>query len=143
MGMKVSVVLATAVLTAGLVANDASAELRRPGPPPGREMWVQLGCQSVGFGIDHDVIRVGRREGRFKAIRLQVTGNRIHMLDLKVVYANGEPDDIPVRVEMRPGPPTRPFDLRGFERAIERIEMTYMTVPNFRGRANVCVDGLT
>ena len=33
--------------------------------------------------------------------RLQVSGNKVHMNDLKVVYSNGEPDDIPVRSEIR------------------------------------------
>ena len=33
--------------------------------------------------------------------RLQVSGSKVHMNDLKVVYSNGEPDDIPVRSEIR------------------------------------------
>jgi hypothetical protein len=35
-----------------------------------RENWELLGQQMVGFGIDRDVIRVGRREGRFEKIAL-------------------------------------------------------------------------
>ena len=40
---------------------------------------------------------MGRREGRFKAIRLLVRGADVEMLDLKVIYTNGDPDDIQVR----------------------------------------------
>ena len=58
-------------------------------------------------------------EGRFKAIRLMARGNDVEMLDLKVVYANGAPDDIPVRSMIRQGSHTRPLDLRGRERAIQ------------------------
>jgi hypothetical protein len=92
-----------------------------------------LGCQKVGFITDRDVIRVGRGEGRFKSIRLQVSGNKVYMDDLKVIYANGEPDDIPVRSEIRAGGQTRALDLRGERRAIKQIEMKYRSQPNFKG----------
>ncbi|MDZ4791879.1 MAG: hypothetical protein SGJ17_11845 [Hyphomicrobiales bacterium] len=104
--------------------------------------WEDLGCQSVGFLSDRDVIRVGRREGRFKAIRLNVSGNAVYLLDLKVVYANGQPDDIKVRSEIREGGETRPLDLRGGDRAIDRVELAYRAKPNFKGKARVCLSGL-
>jgi hypothetical protein len=119
------------------------------GPPPvivgggGDRDWVELGCKGVSlFGRDRDSIDVGRREGRFKAIRLHVRGADIELLDLRVIYANGEPDDIPVKRVLRQGERTRPLDLRGFERFIRRVDMTYRTIPNFKGLANVCVEGL-
>ena len=112
------------------------------GPGAGRD-WEELGCQRVALlGMDRDTIRVGRREGRFKAIRLIVRGADIHIRDLTVVYANGAPDDLPVRAVIRQGERTRPLDLRGRERRIERVEMTYLTIPNFKGQATVCVEGL-
>jgi hypothetical protein len=116
-----------------------------PGPPPvaGGGDWQELGCKDVSFfGKDRDSVRVGRREGRFKAIRLHVRGADVEMLDLKVIYANGEPDDIQVRHFIRRGERTRPLDLRGYERAIDRVDMVYRTVPNFKGLAKVCVEGL-
>lgn len=112
-------------------------------PAAAQARWEQLGCQKVGFKTDRDVIKVGRAEGRFKSIRLKVTGNRVHMMDLKVVYANGQPDDIPVREEIRAGGQTRPLDLKGERRAIRRVEMVYRSEPNFRGQATVCVEGQT
>lgn len=111
------------------------------GGRPGGDAWVELGCQRVGFIADRDIIRVGREDGRFSAIQLRVFDNAINMLDLKVVYANGQPDDIPVRAELRPGQPTRPLDLRGERRAIRQIEMTYSSKLNFRGQARICAYG--
>lgn len=108
----------------------------------GRLDWVELGCRTVGLIADRDVIPVGRREGRFKAIKLTVGGNDVHMLDLRVIYTNGAPDDIPVRSLIRQGGETRPLDLRGFERSIDRVEMIYERRLNFRGQAKVCVLGL-
>ncbi len=105
--------------------------------------WVELGCKQVAFiGADRDTIRVGRTEGRFKAIRLLARGNDVEMLDLKVLYANGAPDDIPVRSMIRQGTHTRPLDLRGRERAIRQIDMVYRKPLNFRGMATVCAEGL-
>ena len=124
----------TAAITAGTLICLALA------PTAAQARWERLGCQKVGFIADKDVIRVGRGEGRFKSIRLQVSGNKVYMDDLKVIYANGEPDDIPVRSEIRAGGQTRPLDLRGEHRAIREIEMKYRSQPNFKGQATVCVD---
>lgn len=115
---------------------------RRGGGGDRGASWEELGCQSVGLLGDRDVIRVGRREGRFRAIKLNVSGNSVNILDLRVVYTNGDPDDIPVRSEIREGGETRPLDLRGSDRGIDRIEMIYRAVPNFKGKARVCVSGL-
>jgi len=118
-----------------------------PGPPPvisgGGAEWTELGCQRVSlFKKDRDSVRVGRREGRFKAIRLHVRGADVEIFDLHVIYANGAPDDIPVKHFIRQGERTRPLDLRGWERSIDRVDMTYRTIPNFKGIATVCVEGL-
>ena len=113
-------------------------------PTAAQARWEQLGCKQVGFLVDKDIIRVGRGEGRFKSIRLKVTGNKVYMMDLKVVYANGSPDDIPVRDEIRAGGQTRPLDLKGDRgRAIRQIEMVYRSQPSFKGQATVCVEGET
>ena len=108
--------------------------------PPGR--WEVLGKQSVGFGVDRDVVRVGRREGRFNAILLRVRGNDIEMRDLKVRYGNGSVEDIQTRLVMRAGSQSRVIDLKGRGRIIESIQLIYSSRPNFRGRAEVEVWGL-
>jgi hypothetical protein len=126
--------LATAAIIAGALVVLAGA------PTGAQARWERLACQKVGFVADKDVIRVGRGEGRFKSIRLQVSGNKVYMNDLKVVYSNGEPDDIPVRAEIRAGGQTRALDLRGERRAIKAIEMQYRSQPSFKGQATVCVD---
>ena len=138
MNLKRVTMLVGALALAGIAAQPALAQKRD------RDHWEQLGCQKVGFLVDRDAIKVGRREGKFKAIRLEVSGNTVYMNDLKVIYGNGAPDDINVRSEIRDGGQTRPLDLKGRgERAIDRIEMTYRAKPNFKGSAKVCVSGLT
>ncbi|MGE0629508.1 MAG: hypothetical protein AB7O43_16990 [Hyphomicrobiaceae bacterium] len=125
------------------IAGNAFAQ--RPNDrrgPPKRPNWVSLGCQQADFRKDRDGITVGRREGRFKALRLRVTGNDIHVNNLVVVYANGNPDNLPVQRLVRVGTASAPIDLVGRQRAIRRVEISYRSRPNFRGRATVCIDAL-
>jgi hypothetical protein len=129
------VALAAVLACSGLLTTDALAQKRGD--------WVELGCQKVSFlGKDRDVVKVGRKEGRFKAIRLKVSGNDVEMLDLKVIYAGGQPDDLSVRKVIRAGSQSGPLDLKGRERAIERVEMVYKSRANSKGLATVCVEGL-
>jgi hypothetical protein len=105
------------------------------------QQWVELGCRDVDLNVDRDVIRVGRRDGRFTAIRLRAEGNVVHMLDLKVVYGNGKADDLPVKARIGEGKTSGALDLKGADRQIDRVEMIYTRVPNARGRARICVEG--
>jgi hypothetical protein len=91
---------------------------------PGQDEWVELGCIDVKIFGDADVINVGRREGRFKAIRLHVRHADVQVDELKVVYAAGGEDDIFDRLRyVEAGEYTRALDLRGNQRSIARIEI--------------------
>jgi len=130
--------LAGALALVGMFANDALAQRREE-----RGDWVELGCKEVSFRVDRDVLPVGRQEGRFYAIRLYARGGAVEILNLRVVYANGDPDNIPVRHVLDRGERTRPLDLRGRARSIRNIEMVYRALPNRRDREpTVCVEGL-
>lgn len=104
--------------------------------------WDQLGCKSVGFGVDRDVIKVGRNDGTFTAIKLKVRSAPIEIFDLRVVFGNGKRQDIRVRSVIKPGGETRAIDLAGANRGIDRVELLYRSIPTFKGKADVCVDGL-
>jgi hypothetical protein len=116
--------------------HERHSEDRRGG------QWELLGSQTVGFHVDRDIIHVGRREGRFSAIKLKVRDNTVYFEDLKVVYGNGEWDDVPVRFEIHRGEETRTLNLKGGERFIKEIQMVYRSKPNDRGQASVEVYGL-
>jgi hypothetical protein len=112
-----------------------------PGPVAGPALEL-LGRKSVGFIRDRDVIHVGRSEGTFRQLVVRVLNNDIDMIDLTVVYANGEVDRIPVQRKIRRNEQTDPLDLRGRRRAIERIELVYRSNPSLRGEAIVEVYGV-
>ena len=142
----------------GQAVIKVSGEPSRRGPPEtaalvggGRGGWTELGCEQVSLvGKDRDTIRVGRDEGRFSAIRLHVRGADVEVLNLRVVYANGDPDDLQVRHFVRAGEHTAPLELSGRGRSIDRVEMQYRSnlnpldiIANQRlGQATVCVEGL-
>jgi hypothetical protein len=140
--------MAGALALAGILATDALAQRwergeRERGERRDRGEWVELGCKEVSFRVDRDVLPVGRQEGRFYAIRLYARGGAVEMLNLRVIYANGDPDNIAVRHVLDRGERTRPLDLRGRARSIQRIDMVYRALPNRRDREpTVCVEGL-
>ena len=130
------------LVSSSILATESFAQ-RRDRDQDDRRQWVDLGCQQVSFrGRDRDSIRVGRREGRFRAIRLAARGNDVEVLRLSIVYGNGNPDELDVQRVIRSGDRTEALDLRGRDRAIERIDMTYRQRPDFRGRATICAQGL-
>ena len=131
----------SALVCTAVVMPDAMAQRRDRDDRDRR--WVELGCRQVSFsGSDRDTIRVGRTEGRFRAIRLAARGNDIEVVRLEVVYANGNPDELDVRRVIRRGDRTEALDLKGRDRAIERIDMVYRQRGEDRGRATVCAEGL-
>jgi hypothetical protein len=112
-----------------------------PGAGPGPGRFQELGCAKVGFLEGKDVIRVGRKEGTFRAIKLNVRGNKLRLERLRVVYSNGQADDLVVRTVIPEGAETRPIDLSGRHRGIDYIELRYIPQITFGGRATVCVAG--
>lgn len=114
---------------------------REAGPGPGGR-WQDLGCKKVGLLEDRDIIRVGRREGTFRAIKLQVSGNKLRLDRLRVTYGNGQVEDFVVRTVIPEGTESRPIDLSGRYRGIESIELRYIPSLSLKGSATVCVLGL-
>lgn len=114
---------------------------RRGGPGAARSLEL-LGRKSVGFLKDRDVIQVGRREGTFSHLVLKVHDNDIEVLELTVVYGNGERDRIPVQRTIRRNQESEPLNLAGRRRAIDHIEIVYRSKPSLRGEATVEIYGV-
>jgi hypothetical protein len=102
--------------------------------------WTELGCKTVGFLIDRDTIDVGVSEGRYESLRLRSTGNAINLIQMRVVYGNGRTEDFNVNATIPPDGATRPIDLAGRSRGIDRIELLYGSRPGFAGKTKLCVE---
>jgi hypothetical protein len=132
----------------GLQASRDEVQNFRPVVAPPRRgeedrgNWHELGCERAGFLPERDVIQVGRKEGRFRAVRLWANGNRIDVKEMKVIYANGDAENLSVQSSVGDGERTRPLDLAGDRRSIEQVVLTYSSRPSLKGQARVCVEGL-
>lgn len=99
--------------------------------------WERLGSREVNLSRDRDSISVGRSDGTFRQIKLNVKHNAVTVERLTVVYANGGDDRIPMGYVIRPATDSRVIDLRGRDRYIRRVDMVLKSVPNGRGKAVV------
>jgi hypothetical protein len=111
------------------------------GEPPPVATWNELGCKSVGFLIDRDVVNVSS-ENFYRALRLRSSGVDIEMLDMNVRFANGQRDSYRVNAVIRSGERSRPIDLRGERRRITGIEFIYRALGISSQKTRLCVDGL-
>lgn len=75
--------------------------------------WVYLGEAHVDGQADHDKIKVGRSEGRFRALQLRVDFVAIEFRHVVVHYSNGTSEEVQVRQRIRAGGSTRDIDLAG------------------------------
>lgn len=118
--------------------RGGAVALERGAPGGG---WVLFGSQTVGFGVERDVIRVGRDAGLFEKIALRVLKNDIYLREVDIVFGNGERQRVPVNVELKEGFRTAPLPLERGDRFIEQIELIYQAKPDRRGQAVVEVYG--
>lgn len=101
--------------------------------------WDTLGCQDVRFFESNDVIRVGRREGAFSALKLQVSNATLRLLRLRIVFGDGSTQTLDVRSAIPAGTETTPIDLDGRRRIIDRIDLEYIPSLRLKRGARVCV----
>ena len=122
----VTLIIAGAALGAGCVvatapAHPAEAHAARNG-------FVYLGERLVNGGVDHDVIHVGRRDGRFREIMIVVERAPIELFDLVVTFGNGERFEPRMRLVFGPDTRSRTIDLPGGTRVIQRVDFRYGNV---------------
>src|SRR5262245_43866780 len=87
--------------------------------------WIYLGESNVDGNVDHDKIKIGRDDGRFRAIQIRVERAPIEFERVVVRYGNGSSERIDIRNRIRPGRSTRVINLRGNDRVIESVEVWY------------------
>jgi hypothetical protein len=106
-----------------------------------RGRWAHLGEAHVDGQNDHDNIRVGMRDGRFRAIQLRVSGGTIDFQRVVVHFGNGSQEELVFRERIPSGGRTRPLDLPGERRVIESVEMWY-SKENWRRKPRVDLYGI-
>ncbi len=90
-----------------------------------RGRWTYLGNAHVDGANDHDKIRVGIQDGKFRAVQLRVSGGAIDFQRVVVHFGNGTQEELVFRERIPSGGRTRPMDLPGERRVIESVELWY------------------
>jgi hypothetical protein len=100
-----------------------------------------LGQTEVNFKADHDVIKVGRDEGRFEKLRVVVRGAPIQLRDMKITFADDSVFDAVSQDRIVRENSEYVVDLPGHQRSIKRIDFAYRSVDRREGKATVLVYG--
>ena len=90
-----------------------------------RNGFYYLGERLVNGGADHDVLPVGRRDGRFHEIMIVVERAPIELYDLVVTFGDGERFEPRMRLVYGAGSTSRNIVLPGGERVIRRVDFRY------------------
>ena len=90
-----------------------------------RESWEYLGNAHVDGSQDHDSIKVGRSEGRYRAIQLRISGGAINFERVIARFGNGSQEEIAIRSRIPDGGQTRVIDLPGERRIIQSLDLWY------------------
>jgi hypothetical protein len=90
-----------------------------------RNGYTYLGERFVNGGMDHDVIHVGRRDGRFTSIMIVVENAPVEVFDIVVTFGDGERWEAHTRLVFGPDTTSRMIDLPGGARVIRRVDFRY------------------
>jgi hypothetical protein len=109
-------------------------------PPARGGGWELLGEREVDFHVDHDVIDVGRSEGRFHQLRFNVHGGAIELYEVRVTLGDGDVFRPDTRFVFERGEGRR-IDLPGGSRVVRRVDFVYRSLQGEGGRARVTLLG--
>jgi hypothetical protein len=102
---------------------------------------VYLGSAHVDGDADHDRIKVGHHDGKFRAIQLEVDRGVVEFDRVVVHFGNGTKESLVFHERIGEGNGTRPIDLPGDRRVIESVELWYSKT-KWEHRPKVSVFGI-
>ncbi|UKN01260.1 hypothetical protein K6119_16145 [Paracrocinitomix mangrovi] len=105
------------------------------------EGWDKLGSRIVNMQAEHDEIPVTVMDGVFTKVRLKIMKAPIHLLNMNIIFGNGDNQNVVFNKKFAPGTYTRIIDLPGNKRIIKKVKLNYKSVPVGKGRAVVTLFG--
>jgi hypothetical protein len=105
------------------------------------QAWEKLGSRVVTMTGDHDEILVTATEGVYTAIQLRILKAPIHLLNINIIFGNGDNENIVFDKMFAAGSETRVIDLVGNKRIIKKVNLNYKSAPTQKGRAVVSLWG--
>jgi hypothetical protein len=123
-----------------LAASLCAAMLALASAAESVEGWERLGARALDLRGERDTIEVGRNEGRFHSIMLDVDGSAIEMLNLRVIFGDGNAYAPPTPLTFDASERSRVIDLPGDTRIIRSITFNYRSL-GAGGRATITAYG--
>ena len=114
-----------AVVGAGCVVAAAPPPARPAEAHAMRNGFVFLGERTVNGGVDHDVITVGRQDGKFRELMIVVERAPVEIFDMVVTLGNNERYEPRMRLVFGRDTTSRNIDLPGDARFIKRVDFRY------------------
>jgi hypothetical protein len=116
-----------------------------PAPPPAEPTfdptgWVLLGSNMVDGKKDKDLIKVGKKLGKFDKVTIVVSDSDLELDDFIVTFGNGEKFDPKLKHVFKEGTRSRAIDVPGENRFIKHIELKYKNIAG-GGKAKLEVYG--
>lgn len=105
------------------------------------QAWEKLGSRVVTMTGDHDEILVTATEGVYTAVQLRILKAPIHLLNINIIFGNGDNENIVFDKMFAAGSETRVIDLVGNKRIIKKVNLNYKSAPTQKGRAVVSLWG--
>jgi hypothetical protein len=105
------------------------------------QAWERLGSRTVTMTADHDEIVVTANEGIFTAIQLRIAKAPIHLLNINIIFGNGDNENVVFDQTFEAGSQTRVIDLAGNKRIIRKVNLNYRSAPTQKGRAIISLWG--
>lgn len=90
--------------------------------------WELLGIRLADYKAEKDAIEVTGKEGRFKAIKLEVDAGNVEMFNIRVEFGDGEHFSPETRLVFNDDTRSRTIDLPGEARVIRRVEFWFKTL---------------
>jgi len=120
-----------------LVSQFAEQTYRQPQTAT----WRLLGEKVISFNVETDYIKVTRTE-IFRKLKIKVMDAPMQLGEMKIVFANGAMQNIPLRFRVEEGRESKVIDLIGISVSIEAVYFSYSPgQPGFKGKGKIILLG--
>ena len=106
-----------------------------------QESWQFMGDRVISFTTDKDLINVTGND-LFRKLKFKILDAPVFMLAMKVMFENGETQDIQLGFKIKEGYESRVIDLVGDVRRINVVYFNYKTAKQgYKGKAKLILFG--
>lgn len=111
------------------------------GAAQSRGRWQLLGDAEAGFEYDHDRLNVGRNDGPFRQLRIEVRDAPVEFREIIVTFGDGQQFKPKIPARLNPGRESHVIDLPGGRRSIDAVTVVYRTIDRRERNGKVLLYG--